>query len=222
MGVLQEILPACQNCDKGSFDLFCARCLGELKFKDACKTCGTYPLSSGLNECLPCSKKKKIWDYHYLSFKYEEGVRSWLLDIKDHLRTERIRDLNLQHLPVLNENYDAIVHVSSDPNNTRRRLFDSSLIFARRLSVLWGIPLLPNIFERIPFLASQRDLDSELRKRYLSRTVRLKALPLQKHKRLLLVDDVMTTGASLEVHARLLRPLAEEIGVYCLARALKT
>jgi len=222
MGVFQEILPACQNCNEGSFNLFCARCLGALKFKEACKTCGTYPLGSGLNECLPCSKKKKIWDYHYLSFKYEEGVRSWLLDIKDQLKTERMRELSLEHLPVLNENYNAIVYVSSDPNNTRRRLFDSSFIFAKRLSFLWKIPLLENIFERTPFLASQRDLDSELRKRYLSQTIRLRAPPTQKYKRLLLVDDVMTTGASLEVHARLLRPLAEEIGVYCLARALKT
>ncbi|MDB5037973.1 MAG: phosphoribosyl transferase [Bacteriovoracaceae bacterium] len=222
MTTLQKLLPPCQNCDEPSRDLFCEKCLSELRFHKACITCGKAPLSRSLRECLPCATLKKPWDHLDVSFFYEGGIREFIFDFKDRGKPERLRELELNHLPKMDMKYDFIVPVTSDPSQTERRMYDSTTLLAKRLSDLWKIPVLPHAFERKKFLLSQKNLDAETRKKFLKKVVSLSpSVKSREFNHLLLIDDVLTTGATLEVHSKLLRKITDKLDVFCLGRALK-
>ena len=219
MKFLRALLPSCSHCSSPSFSFLCQGCFDELKFSDACAVCGCF---SAVNPCLSCSGKSRSWKNLSVGFKYEGGLREFILDIKDHGKPERIGELEAKHLPKLKGQYDFIVYAASDPIQTKARLFDSTRVLAERLSRLWKVPLLEDIFDRKVFLKSQKELHLETRKKYLKRIISLSSLAsVTKDKNLLFIDDIMTTGATLEVHLKLLLGLARSVDVFCLARTLK-
>lgn len=224
--IFSDVFPPCQNCDTSSADIFCSKCLEALAFKKICKTCGRFLNADGLEECVPCRGESKPWKSLHISFTYAGGVEKWLHDIKDAHRYERFRELKRKHLPLefleLAKTADAFVPVSSDPLHTKQRQFDSALLLAERLQNLCGVFVEQGVFRRTPFLQSQRGLVEEMRKTFLRQTVSVsESAGRISGKRVILVDDVMTTGASIRVHAELLRNRAEEVHVFCLARTPK-
>lgn len=218
--LLKHLWPPCQNCDTPSQDLLCAVCLEKLRFKNACPDCGQNPLAKNMRRCLSCSSAPKSWNETYVSFIYADGIRAWIHDIKDRSKPERWRELMLNHLPPISENIDVLIPVTPDPSKTRKRLFDTSLTLALRVGHLIDRPVLQDVFERKVFLESQQKLNRAERLRYLNQLIGLKQTP-GPLGRVLLVDDVMTTGGSAEAHARLLKPFAKSIDLYCVSRALK-
>jgi predicted amidophosphoribosyltransferase len=217
-----QFAPPCQNCISPSWRLLCRSCLEELRFRNACHVCGRFPIASRLTECLPCAHQKKTWNKIYVSFFYRDGIQKFLRDIKDRHRPERFKEIELEHLPTLTRGYDFLIPVSSDPVQNTKRLFDPAEALASRLSQLWRIPVLRPVFVRRPFLKHQRELGREARKRYLRSMVALGPQILERQLgHILLVDDIATTGATLEVHSKLLNPITSSIDFFCLARALK-
>jgi len=175
--------------------MLCADCQSEMKFQG----------------CLGPSIEAAFW--------YRGGLVDWLRDIKEGRRPERLREI-LPFLPPAPQDLDVLVAAASDPTSRARRLFDTSDAFAQLLSKHWGIPLLKNFFERRPFLSAQKNLKFGDRKSYLKKLVKISdRYKGVKLGRILLVDDVYTTGATIEVHQGLLKPLASEIRIFCLLRA---
>jgi predicted amidophosphoribosyltransferase len=229
--LLKSFYPRCQNCDQPSFEIFCDDCFEKLKFQKICAHCGRGPLSEKLLICLPCTKISKAWNKIFISFLYEGGVQDWIREIKDHSKPERYRELKRNHLPetLFDEKYDGLIAVTSDPTMASERLFDSAEILALQIAKLIKFPLLKNIFKRSPFLQSQRELDKVKRLTFLSKTIRLterlslssESLSAHSRQKILLIDDVMTTGASLEIHSKLLKSHGFSVDVFCLARTPK-
>ena len=216
-----NFLPKCQNCPRPSYQIFCEDCFELLRFRSYCSLCGHIPLTRSLNFCLKCRDKNRLWDNLYFSFFYQGGVRSWLYDIKENYNPERLKELNHKFLPRFKELPDALIPVSSDPVRFKRRLFNPAAQLAKRLGKILGIPVIEDLFMRTPFLEAQKELSLEDRRKYLKQTIRLKKPLPTGLKRLVLVDDVMTSGATLEVHSNLLKGAASQMDVYCLARTPK-
>jgi len=84
-----------------------------------------------------------------------------------------------------------------------------------------GVPVFPQALRRrrwTPYLSGIKDAD--LRRRQVRDAFASRRPPDLKGKRVLLVDDVLTTGATASEAARVLRSLgAQEIVVAVLARA---
>lgn len=220
--ILRSFLPSCANCLEPSAHLFCESCLKKLKFSNACPLCGSIPLAAGLQSCVTCAKKTTAWQNISIAFFYEDGIRDWIGQFKDGSKPERIRELRQEMLPVLPK-VDFIVPVTGDPLSCRRRLYDPTFELAQHLGSMIQTPVAANIFRRRPFLSTQKELDLATRLRYLDRLITMTDLSIfLTGASVLLVDDVMTTGASVSVHAKLLREVAAEVHVFCLSRALKT
>jgi len=98
---------------------------------------------------------------------------------------------------------DAIVAVPLHRARLRQRGFDQALELARPLARALGLPLRADALLRVRHAAAQSTLDAQQRARNLRHayTVRPDA-GLPAH--VALVDDVMTTGATLEAAARAL------------------
>lgn len=110
---------------------------------------------------------------------------------------------------------DALCFVPATPEALARRGFDHMELVARALAAELGVPLVDPLVRSSAH--DQRALGREERAANLSRTMR--AVDDLTGARLLLVDDVATTGASLAEGARALRARgASEVTAGVLAR----
>jgi competence protein ComFC len=113
---------------------------------------------------------------------------------------------------------DGIVPVPMTVKGLRQRGFNQSLLLACRISKRKGIPVLPNA------LLKQRETVSQLGLSAVERKKNLKNAFVVKDKvqgrELLLIDDVVTTGATVEECSKaLMRAGAGSVTVVAVARA---
>lgn len=98
----------------------------------------------------------------------------------------------------------AVVPVPLHPSRLRRRGYDQALELARPLARTLQLPLVPDLLVRVRATSAQSELDAGARQRNLRRAFAVRThveLPLH----VALVDDVMTTGATLQAAATTLR-----------------
>jgi ComF family protein len=117
---------------------------------------------------------------------------------------------------------DWIVPVPLHPRRTRQRGFDQTLILAKSLSTRVGIPLLRCI-RRSRYTAPQFGLDHVRRRQNVRGAFEVMKRSELEGRSVLLVDDVMTTGATVEeISGVLLRDSEpKEVQVLTVARVSK-
>jgi ComF family protein len=114
---------------------------------------------------------------------------------------------------------DFLLPMPLHPARLARRGFNQAAEIARRLAPKVGIPWLPDACQRLRDTPSQAGLDLKTRQRNL-RGAFACAIDLTG-KRVALIDDVMTSGSSLNELARAVRKAgALEIQAWVLARTL--
>ncbi|HEY5791083.1 MAG TPA: ComF family protein, partial [Gammaproteobacteria bacterium] len=112
----------------------------------------------------------------------------------------------------------ALLPVPLHPRRLRQRGFNQALELARPLARELGLALLPDACVRRRDTAAQSGLERAARRRNVRGAFALPR-PLGLHH-VALVDDVMTTGQTLEALARVLREDGvEQVEVWCVARA---
>lgn len=115
---------------------------------------------------------------------------------------------------------DVIVPVPLHPRRLRRRGFNQSALLAGHIAAVSHISHQPQFIERIRETTSQAGLSRSDRRTNLKGAFQVTAGVAIKKKRVLLVDDVITTGSTIRETARVLkRAGAASIEVVALARA---
>ena len=113
---------------------------------------------------------------------------------------------------------DALVPVPLHARRIRQRGYDQALELARPLAATLALPLRADLLQRIRATAAQSELDAGQRRRNLARAFAVAdqaALPAH----VALVDDVMTTGATLAAAAHALRAAGvERVDAWVCAR----
>jgi ComF family protein len=114
---------------------------------------------------------------------------------------------------------EALVPVPLHHSKLREREFDQALALTRYVGKQVGLPVWPTQLVRHRRTVAQVSLNATQRRRNVRRAFRLTDPSRCAGRRLLLIDDVYTTGATTSECARLLRRAgAAWIGVYTLAR----
>jgi ComF family protein len=98
----------------------------------------------------------------------------------------------------------ALVPVPLHDSRLRQRGYDQALELGKALARALQVPLLPRVLVRTRATAPQSELDAVARQRNLRRAFEVRAGALLPDH-VALIDDVMTTGATLEAAARCLR-----------------
>ncbi len=116
---------------------------------------------------------------------------------------------------------EAILPVPLHPTREQERQFNQAEILARALSRMTALPVLRSALIRTKATELHRGgLDAQARQQSLQGAFAVRAPRLLERRALLLVDDVMTTGATAHEIARTLQASgAQEISVLTLARA---
>lgn len=231
--VVDSVLPPyCLSCatpvdDAGAL---CGPCWQALHFLEAplCSHCGL-PLE-GAQEgdmlCGACIAEPPVYLRARASVGYDEASRPLVSRFKYRDGTEMAESfaswMTRAGRPLLAE-CDLIVPVPLHPLRLFLRRFNQAALLAHSLGRRAGRVVVPDLLRRVRFTPPQVGLSAEGRRRNVAHVFRLRARYAEQIRkmRILLVDDVLTTGATAEACARVLvRAGAGAVDVLTLARVV--
>ncbi len=160
--------------------------------------------------CAACMAKPRAFDAARAACLYDEVSREPILKLKHADRLDLApmlaRWLSRSARELLAE-ADALAPVPLHPFRLLRRRYNQAAELARPLSQLSGVPYLPDAVVRRRQTESQAGKSGGGRRRNVAGAffVPPSRRALVEGKRILLIDDVMTTGATLEGCARALK-----------------
>jgi ComF family protein len=199
----------------------CPGCIAELPRNRSCCARCALPLASAAAECGRCQRQPPPWDAAWAPFRY-----GWPLDRLEsrfkfaaELAAGRVlsalwlREPRPASLPSL------LLPVPLHPVRLRLRGYNQALELAKPLARAHALPLRHDLLLRQRATGAQTELDARERRRNVRGAFAVKAdAVLPAHVALL--DDVMTTGATLAECTRVLRRAGvARIDVWALARA---
>jgi ComF family protein len=201
--------------------LLCSACRADLPKHDgpACPTC-SLPTPHG-ETCGACLAHPPAFGRTLAAFDYAFPVDALLHAFKYGGRlaiAEALAD-PLAQLASRHPLPDGLVPMPLHPSRLRERGFNQAMELARHLSRRLGTKPLPHLCQRRLNTSPQADLPWKERKKNIRGAFSCQAD--LTGQRLAVVDDVMTTGATVGELARCLQRAGAEVEVWVVARTLE-
>lgn len=116
---------------------------------------------------------------------------------------------------------DCLLALPLHPRRLRERGFNQSQLLAARIAAVLQLPLLTGVASRVRDTPPQSTLPWRARSRNMRKAFALSPDLDVRGKHVAIVDDVMTTGASIDALASLLMQAgAQEVSAWVVARTL--
>lgn len=190
---------------------------------DLCSKCGKPLEAHRLELCFDCSKKT-----HY----YDEGRAMWLYQGSIKKAIQRYKygerkgygkafalELHNYYSRNINWKIDMLTSVPLHPNKLRERSFNQSALIADKLSVYLGIVVNNELLIRVKNTKPQKDLSDIERIHNVRDAFSVNDLFSCRGKNILIVDDIYTTGSTIDSCAKVLKNHGAS-NVYFLALAI--
>ncbi|SFE88493.1 ComF family protein [Nitrosomonas sp. Nm166] len=172
--------------------------------------------------CGACLTKPPAFTHTIAAFRYTFPIDAMIHSLKyrTHLAIAPIlANLLITRLKTTSLLPDVIIPMPLHPIRLRERGFNQAMEISRYISKQMGIALLPDSCKRIKHTPPQTGLPWKDRQKNIRKAFDCKIDLSGKH--VALVDDVMTTGATLNELAKVLRKQgAAEISNWVIARTL--
>ncbi len=206
----------------------CGRCWAAMTFfaPPWCAVCGLpFPHPMGESAvCADCARQQASWNRARSVMRYDKHSRPLVLALKydrTHLAKALGGWMHRAGGDIL-EGVDFIVPVPLHWTRLFARRYNQAGLLAHAIHAAGGPPVAPDWLVRRRRTPSQGRLGAAARVRNVRGAFHLRPGRSVKGKRLVIVDDVLTTGATVEECARVLRRGgAGFVGVLTLARALR-
>ena len=216
MSVISEIIyPArcsiCDDClDSGIKEHICPECRKYLKYitDPVCMKCGKELISDTEEYCFDCSRSKKSFVRGYPLLHYASPVKESISRMKYEARQEYAEFYGEEIALHFREDFkriapDVLIPVPVSSGRMRKRGYNQAALLAEAIGRRTGIPVDTRILIRRIDTLPQKKLGNEERIKNL-----LKAFAIRKGetvpKKVLLVDDIYTTGSTVEACSRVL------------------
>lgn len=229
--IFPEICQLCREQRATARDGFvCAKCWAHVRFirPPYCERCGL-PYPGDLTTPFECTNCREM-ELHFSSARSAVVAKTVVLEAIHRYKYQRalwfesfLADLLVREAgPVLRgQIWDFIVPVPLHPLKLREREFNQAARLALPLAAVTGIPLNEKILHRTAFTATQTLLTRRERASNMQNAFVVGHGTSLTDQKIILIDDVFTTGATTSACARALRDAgAAEVCVWTVARGL--
>ena len=173
-----------------------------------CITCGKPLFQETQLYCSDCLLYPKSFSGGMAGFVYEGACKRAVLSIKYQNRREYIASFAYLLAAKFGErirrqSFDLLVPVPLHRERLFKRGFNQAELLAKELSAYLSIPVHSTILSRTKETKAQKSLNPEERLFNLSRAITASSLPAGA-SRILLADDIYTTGSTMEACTRAL------------------
>lgn len=211
---------SCILCGDNSWHAaFCPACTRSLPWLPAahCPRCAIPTLDGGL--CGQCLKAPPAFDQTHATFLYTDALAQLIPAAKFGTRWSLLPALTQLMLPALTtvDRPDLLVPLPLHPQRLQERGYNQAQEIAKPLAQALCLPLENQLLQRIKDTEHQARLSEKARHLNVRRAFATQTDLTGKH--IALIDDVMTTGASLDAAAQALkRAGAARVDCWILAR----
>lgn len=224
--ILDALFPDDIKCIFCSRDIpsgyICSHCDQEEIYnnKNRCVVCDV-PLKEGNIICDHCKDKKQARHFKnlYCPFLYDGYVRKSILSFKSDgakYLAHPFAYFIAEKLELAQVEFDLIVPVPSHKDNVKKRGYNPAYVLAQEISKIMNKPI-EDILYKTRRTANQKYLDYTQRQTNLENSMVLLNKSIVNNKNILIVDDIITTGATIEACAKLM-PKAKSIYGCAIAR----
>lgn len=222
--ILKRVLfPSDYTCDICGIETYCGNLCKQCykKFekndKNVCPVCGRKTFRAEI--CIECKDKAPLYTKAVSPLVYTDNVKVLIGKfkngsgyLKDYFADLVFKKLNL--LPA----FDCIVYVPMTASASARRGYNQTKLLAKALSKRTGIPVIYDAVEKVKDTKAQKRLSRRERESNLSGSFRVRKPEEIRDKTVLIVDDVLTTGATVDAMTkRLLQAGAKKTYVAVIA-----
>jgi ComF family protein len=219
-------LPRCRICAtvlvKAEETIICQGCRDKIvpSRENCCPSCGKF-VPDGLAACGSCLLEPPPFERHVSYAAYEGTLRETIILYKygeieplKHLLASLYLDAVARELP---GTYDAVVPVPADRH--RRRGFQPVRAVGRVLARGLGIPFRPGLLAKKKSTPPQVGLTRSQRQANLDGAFAVPPGARVRGRRILLIDDVTTTGTTIRKCAAVLKRGGAEVTALTLAQS---
>ena len=213
--ILNLIYPqTCGICGKIATNSLCKKCEIELKKQEESQIIG-----NNKEEI-----ENKNFDELIYIFKYEGQIRKLILDYKfnekSYLYLTFVNFL-LKNKKIFEKikNYDTIIPVPISKKRNKTRGYNQSLLIAKEIAQQTNLELVNNCLIKTKNIIEQSKLNKEDRTKNIQGVYELKNKKMIENKKILLIDDIYTTGSTVNECSKILRKgNPSKIGILVLAK----
>ena len=208
----------------------CAGCRAKARFiqQPFCQRCGR-PFEGDITTQFECSNCREM-EWHFQSARSAVMARDPVMEVIHRYKYQRalwfepfLADLLIRAaVPVLDQQKPSmIVPVPLHPTKQREREFNQAERLARHLGAAMQIPVNKRLLRRVVPTRTQTQLSRQERLANVRNAFAMRGGQRLNGERIVLVDDVLTTGATTSACARVLTAAgAGEVCVWTVARGV--
>ncbi len=218
----QELIfpPMCGICGKLNENYLCGRCNLALK-KEASFKIDNYITETGF--------KRKHFDEHIYFFQYQGLIREQIINYKfndEAYKYKAISNFILKNFILNNSNvfqvlnnYDVIVPVPISKKRLKERGYNQAELIAKEIAKAMKKKMLINSLCKSKNIIAQSTLNKRQREENIIGAYILKNEKMLVNKKVLLVDDIYTTGSTANECCRILQEAKPaKVGVMTIAK----
>lgn len=208
--------PVCGEITEPAGSLICPACFRKLSFvkSPVCKICGKEIESQAAEYCRDCARHRHSFEYGAALLNYDETAAKSMAGIKYHNKREYLDFYGAAiaarfEKTVAGMRADVLVPVPVHRSRKRARGFNQAQVLAEILGQRLGIPVCPEMLVRTKKTLPQKNLSARERLSNLAGAFGAGPVP-DEVKSALIVDDIYTTGSTMEACAAALKAAGVE------------
>ncbi|MEA3293189.1 MAG: ComF family protein [Patescibacteria group bacterium] len=219
----------CLNCNKeGSY--LCEDCFSliEISENQFCPFCYPPKIVANGRTCPSCQKTKKLNGLYSATIYQDRLVKRLINRFKYSPYVKELAEvlslLIITHIQLLNKTPNdfknfLLIPIPLNKRKIRKRGFNQSMLLAREMSKFLKIDILDNVLIKTRQTQDQVGLDNAERNKNVKNAFDCQNKEAVKGKNIILIDDVFTTGATMEESANTLKKAgAKEVWAMVIAR----
>lgn len=215
--------------------IFCGRDIPEFNTLPYCENCAKEEYFNTGNRCMYCDtripeenvicdfckKRRKNFEKTFCPLLYSKRVRNTILKLKsDNARylAAPLAKLIYQRIAQSKIKIDIVIPVPVHDKTRRRRGYNQTELLGMELAKLLNADMRTDIITKDTMTDNQKELPYRKRLKNVADCFNIRDKQAVKDKNVLILDDIMTTGSTINAIAKLIKPHAYHVYAAAIAR----